>query len=96
MSFPWPAIDEEAIFEQALGIALRHFDLPHDEAEYADVESRAGHTIMEDWRRGKQGSACQQGDRRNQEASLAREETAPSVVSSITCHAPQTACGRFG
>ena len=52
MSFPWPVIDEEAILEQALGIALRYFDLPQDEAEYADVESRAGHTIMEDWRRG--------------------------------------------
>jgi hypothetical protein len=33
MSFPWPVIDEEAILEEALGIALRYFDLPHDEAE---------------------------------------------------------------
>jgi hypothetical protein len=96
MSFPWPVIDEEAILEEALGIALRYFDLPRDEAEYADVETRAGHTIMEDWRRGKQGSACQQGDRRNRGASPAQEESPPNVVSSITCHAPQTPCGRFG
>jgi hypothetical protein len=57
MSFLWPAIDEEAILEEALGIALRYFDLPQDEAEYADVESRAGHAIMEDWRRGVRNKA---------------------------------------
>jgi hypothetical protein len=57
MSFPWPAIDEEAIFEQALGIALRYFDLPRHEAEYADVESRAGHAIMEQWQRGVRNKA---------------------------------------
>jgi hypothetical protein len=52
MSFPWPVNDGEAILDEALNIALRYFNLPHDEAEYADVESRVGQTIMEDWRRG--------------------------------------------
>jgi hypothetical protein len=57
MSFPWPVIDEEAILEEALGIAQRYFSLPQDEAKYADVESRAGHAIMEDWRGGVRNKA---------------------------------------
>ena len=31
---------------------MRHFNLPSDEEEYADLESFAGAAIIEDWRRG--------------------------------------------
>jgi hypothetical protein len=57
MSFPWPVINGEAVLDEALNIALRYFDLPSGEAEYADIESRAGQTIMEDWRRGVRDEA---------------------------------------
>jgi hypothetical protein len=52
MSFPWPVTDDDLVLNNALGIAMRYFDLPQDEEEYAGVESFAGETIMEDWRRG--------------------------------------------
>jgi hypothetical protein len=52
MSFPWPAIDDELVLNDALDIAMRYFDLPSDEEEYASVESFAGEAIMADWRRG--------------------------------------------
>ena len=50
MSFPWPV--DELILENALDIAMRYFDLPADEEQYASVESFAGEAIMADWRRG--------------------------------------------
>ena len=50
MSFPWPV--DELILNNALDIAMRYFDLPSDEEEYAGVESFAGEAIMADWRRG--------------------------------------------
>jgi hypothetical protein len=52
MSFPWPVTDDELILNDALDIAMRHFDLPSDEEEYAAVESFVGKAIMDDWRRG--------------------------------------------
>jgi hypothetical protein len=52
MSFPWPVTDAELILNDALDIALRYFDLPQDEEQYAGVESFAGETIMAEWRRG--------------------------------------------
>jgi hypothetical protein len=52
MSFPWPVIDDDLVRDDALGIALRHLDLPADEEQYAELESFAGEAIMEDWRRG--------------------------------------------
>ncbi len=36
----------------ALAIAMRYFDLPQDEEEFAGVESFVGEAIMADWRRG--------------------------------------------
>jgi hypothetical protein len=36
MSFPWPV--DELILNNALGIAMRYFDLPPDEEQYASVE----------------------------------------------------------
>ena len=50
MSFPWPV--DELILNNALGIAMRYFDLPPDEEQYASVESFAREAIMADWRRG--------------------------------------------
>jgi hypothetical protein len=52
MSFPWPVIEADQILDDALDIAMRYFDLPSGEEEYADVESFAGQAILEDWRRG--------------------------------------------
>ncbi len=52
MSFPWPVIEADQVLNEALGIAMRYFDLPAGEEEYADVEAFAGQAIMEDWRRG--------------------------------------------
>jgi hypothetical protein len=52
MSFPWPVTDDELVLNNALDIAMRYFDLPSDEEEYAGVESFAGEAIMADWRRG--------------------------------------------
>jgi hypothetical protein len=52
MTFPWPVTDAELILNDALDIALRYFDLPQDEEQYAGVESFAGETIMAEWRRG--------------------------------------------
>jgi hypothetical protein len=52
MSFPWPVTDDDLTLNEALDIAMRYFDLPPDELEYADMESFAGEAIMEDWRRG--------------------------------------------
>jgi hypothetical protein len=52
MSFPWPVTDDELVLNDALDIAMRHFDLPSDEEEYAAVESFVGEAIMDDWRRG--------------------------------------------
>jgi hypothetical protein len=52
MSFPWPVTDHELVLNDALDIAMRYFDLPQDEEEYASLESLAGEAIMEDWRRG--------------------------------------------
>src|SRR5437763_7348891 len=52
MSFPWPVTDDELVLDEALDIALRYFDLPQDEAQYASVESFAGEAIMAEWRRG--------------------------------------------
>jgi len=50
MSFPWPV--DELILNNALDIAMRYFDLPSDEEQYASVESFAGEAIMVEWRRG--------------------------------------------
>ncbi len=50
MSFPWPV--DELILNNALDIAMRYFDLPSDEEQYASVESFAGEAIMAEWRRG--------------------------------------------
>ena len=52
MSFPWPVTDDELALNDALDIAMRYFDLPHDEEQYAGVESFAGEAIMAEWRRG--------------------------------------------
>jgi hypothetical protein len=52
MSFPWPVSDDELILDDALDIALRCFDLPPDEEQYAGVESFVGQAIMAEWRRG--------------------------------------------
>ena len=52
MSFPWPVTDDDLVLNDALDIAMRYFDLPQDEGEYANVESFAGEAIMADWRRG--------------------------------------------
>lgn len=52
MSFPWPVTDDELALNDALDIAMRYFDLPHDEEQYADVECFAGEAIMAEWRRG--------------------------------------------
>jgi hypothetical protein len=52
MSFPWPVTEDELVLNDALDIAMRYFDLPADENQYADVESFAGEAIMADWRRG--------------------------------------------
>ncbi len=41
VSFPWPVTDDELALDEALDIALRYFDLPQDEAQYATVESFA-------------------------------------------------------
>ena len=40
MSFPWPVIDDDLVLDDALGIALRHLDLPADEEQYAELFSR--------------------------------------------------------
>ena len=53
MSFPWPVTDDELVLDDALAIAMRHFDLPSDEEEYAAVESFVGKAIMDDWRKNK-------------------------------------------
>jgi len=50
MSFPWPV--DELILNNALDIAMRYFDLPSDEEQYASVESFAGEAIIAEWRRG--------------------------------------------
>jgi hypothetical protein len=55
MSFPWPV--DELILDNALDIAMRFFDLPPDEEQYASVESFAGEAIMADWRRGVRNDA---------------------------------------
>ena len=52
MSFPWPVTDDELVLDEALDIAMRYFDLPQDEKQYAAVESFAGEAIMAEWRRG--------------------------------------------
>ena len=52
MSFPWPVTDDELVLNDALDIAMRYFDLPQDEEQYASVESFARESIMADWRRG--------------------------------------------
>ena len=52
MSFPWPVADDELALDQALDIAMRYFELPYNEEQYADVESFAGEAIMAEWRRG--------------------------------------------
>jgi hypothetical protein len=52
MSYPWPVIEADSVLNEALDIAMRYFDLPSGEEEYADVETFAGQAIMEDWRRG--------------------------------------------
>ena len=52
MSFPWPVTDDELALNNALDIAMRYFDLPHDEEQYAGVKSFAGEAIMAEWRRG--------------------------------------------
>jgi hypothetical protein len=52
MSFPWPNAEDEPVLNDALDIAMRYFDLPHDEEEYAGLESFAGQAIMAEWRRG--------------------------------------------
>ncbi|MFL6792227.1 MAG: hypothetical protein ACJ8EE_13795 [Bradyrhizobium sp.] len=52
MSFPWPVIQADQILDEALDIAMRYFDLPPGEEEYADIEAFAGEAILEDWRRG--------------------------------------------
>lgn len=52
MSFPWPVTDDDLILTDALDIAMRYFDLPPNEEEYAGVESFAGEAIMDEWRRG--------------------------------------------
>jgi hypothetical protein len=52
MSFPWPVSDAELVLNDALAIAMRYFDLPHDENEYADVECFAAEAIMDHWRKG--------------------------------------------
>jgi hypothetical protein len=52
MSFPWPAAGDDLVLDAALDIAMRHFNLPSGEEQYADLESFAGAAIMEDWRRG--------------------------------------------
>jgi hypothetical protein len=50
MSFPWPV--DELILNNALDIAMRYFELPSNEEQYASIESSAGEAIMADWRRG--------------------------------------------
>jgi hypothetical protein len=57
MSFPWPVTDDELVLDEALDMVMRYFELPQDEGEYAGVESFAGQTIMEDWRRGVRDKA---------------------------------------
>ncbi|HEY3031909.1 MAG TPA: hypothetical protein VGJ68_17265 [Bradyrhizobium sp.] len=52
MSFPWPVTDDELVLDEALHIAMRHFDLPRDKRQYAAVQSFAGDVIMAEWRRG--------------------------------------------
>jgi hypothetical protein len=52
MSFPWPVTDDDLTLNDALDIAMRYFDLPPNEEEYAGVESFAGEAIMADWRLG--------------------------------------------
>ena len=52
MSFPWPVTDDDLILTDALDLAMRYFDLPANEEEYAGVEAFAGEAIMDDWRRG--------------------------------------------
>ena len=52
MSFPWPVTDAELVLNDALDIAMRYFDLPQDEGEYASVQSFAGEAIMAQWRGG--------------------------------------------
>jgi len=50
--FPLAVTDDELVLDDALAIAMRHFDLPSDEEEYVAVESFVGKAIMDDWRRG--------------------------------------------
>lgn len=52
MGFPWPVTEDELVLDDALDIAMRYFDLPHDEEEYGGLQSFAAEAIMEDWRRG--------------------------------------------
>jgi hypothetical protein len=52
MSFPWLVIEADEVLNDALDIAMRYFDLPAGEEEYADVECFARQAIMDDWRRG--------------------------------------------
>ncbi|MDB5636964.1 MAG: hypothetical protein JWP51_1872 [Bradyrhizobium sp.] len=64
MGFPWPVTEDELVLDDALDIAMRNFDLPHDQDEYAGVQSFAAEAIMEDWRgRQEQGCPRQQGHR---------------------------------
>ena len=57
MSFPWPIAAGCEVLQAALDITMRHFNLPPDEAEDADLESFAGAAIMGDWRRGVRNKA---------------------------------------
>jgi hypothetical protein len=53
MSFPWPVIDDDELFlNDALDIAMRYFELPQDEGEFASMERFAGEAIMANWRSG--------------------------------------------
>ncbi len=57
MSFPWPVTDDELVLDEALDLAMRCFDLPHDEESYAGMEAFAGEAIMAEWRRGVRNKA---------------------------------------
>jgi len=52
MSFPWPVTDGELLLDDALAIALRNFDLPSNEEDYARVERVAADAIIEEWKLG--------------------------------------------
>jgi hypothetical protein len=52
MSFPWPVTDDELVLNDALDIAMRYFDLPPNQQDYASVEKFAAQTIYEQWKAG--------------------------------------------